>query len=203
MENVIRLIRSKVCKPILTTWLGHQYEYLLETFSGDCVQLEFCPQLKDIHENQLQIFQKRLYLGLSNAACGQRDGTQLVCCRRHSIPESTPLPTATSSSVPLSPRNPLLPKPGRMLGDCGSDTMDKIYGGNRTKIDEFPWMALVGYSKRKFIFLTQLHRDDGVNFIFFSANKRGGFHCGGVLISDRYVLTGDSRFHSRKLQFMK
>lgn len=41
----------------------------------------------------------------------------------------------------------LLPIPGD--GVCGTGFIEKIYGGNLTKIDEFPWMALLKYSKRK------------------------------------------------------
>jgi secreted trypsin-like serine protease len=51
---------------------------------------------------------------------------------------------------------------------CGIDTTKKIYGGQKTDLDEFPWMALIEYEKAK-----------GVR----------GFECGGVLISKKYVLT--------------
>lgn len=43
----------------------------------------------------------------------------------------------------------LLPAPGV----CGTDNTNRIIGGEITKIDEFPWMALIEYSKRKFFFL--------------------------------------------------
>lgn len=37
-------------------------------------------------------------------------------------------------------------------GECGEDTNgDRIYGGQFTELDEFPWMALLGYRKRKLI----------------------------------------------------
>lgn len=39
----------------------------------------------------------------------------------------------------------LLPQPGV----CGIANDDRIYGGERTKIDEFPWMALLKYVKRE------------------------------------------------------
>lgn len=42
--------------------------------------------------------------------------------------------------------NELLPEPGV----CGIDTSNRIYGGEVTKLDEFPWMALIEYSKREF-----------------------------------------------------
>lgn len=40
----------------------------------------------------------------------------------------------------------LLPKPPV----CGVDAEDRIFGGTRTGISEFPWFALLKYSKRKF-----------------------------------------------------
>lgn len=39
--------------------------------------------------------------------------------------------------------SPLLPKPG----ECGNMLSNRIYGGNKTKIDEYPWMALLEYYK--------------------------------------------------------
>lgn len=33
---------------------------------------------------------------------------------------------------------------------CGIDYSDRIYGGQITDLDEFPWMALLGYRTRKF-----------------------------------------------------
>lgn len=39
----------------------------------------------------------------------------------------------------------ILPEPGK----CGVDTSDRIYGGSEADIDEFPWMTINKYSKRK------------------------------------------------------
>lgn len=58
----------------------------------------------------------------------------------------------------------LLPEPGT----CGISTSDRIIGGVETQLDEYPWMALLQY---------------------FKPNNKKGFHCGGVLINSRYVLT--------------
>lgn len=33
------------------------------------------------------------------------------------------------------------------IGECGIGTTDRIVGGTRTELDEFPWMALLKYSK--------------------------------------------------------
>lgn len=58
---------------------------------------------------------------------------------------------------------PLLP-----MDECGPLTHhDKIIGGNKTIVNEFPWAARLGYRARGAVV----------------------FKCGGALISDRYVLT--------------
>ncbi|XP_049283469.1 CLIP domain-containing serine protease 14D-like isoform X4 [Anopheles funestus] len=52
--------------------------------------------------------------------------------------------------------------------NCGMQMTDRIVGGQVAKIDEFPWTALIEFK-----------RYDG-SF---------GFHCGGTLINERYVVT--------------
>lgn len=47
--------------------------------------------------------------------------------------------------------NNLLPLPGQ----CGNLLSNRIYGGVKTKIDEFPWMALIEYTKGKYV--TKVH----------------------------------------------
>ncbi|XP_058448771.1 uncharacterized protein LOC131428745 [Malaya genurostris] len=54
------------------------------------------------------------------------------------------------------------------VGICGVDSGSRIVGGEVAQLDEYPWLARIQYYK---------------------SNKRFGFHCGGVLINDRYVLT--------------
>lgn len=58
-----------------------------------------------------------------------------------------------------------LPDPGT----CGLDLSDRIYGGNITGLTSYPWTAIL------------IFRETGRNSDLF--------HCGGSLISDRYVLT--------------
>ena len=59
--------------------------------------------------------------------------------------------TTTESNIP---RVDLLPEPGV----CGLSLQDKIYGGQKAEITDFPWMVQIGYEK---------------------PNKKIGYHCGG------------------------
>jgi hypothetical protein len=123
--------------------------------NGLCVPLATCGSLYSLIQKVPLLPEDRSYLRASQCDYNQQP---YVCC-----PDAynTPVPTATSSGGSLSS---LLPAPGV----CGTDNTIRIFGGEVTKINEFPWMALIEYSK---------------------PNNRRGFHCGGVLISDRYVLT--------------
>lgn len=49
----------------------------------------------------------------------------------------------------------LLPEPGR----CGISLQNKIYGGKKAEITDFPWMVQIGYAK---------------------PNNKTGYHCGGL-----------------------
>lgn len=106
---------------------------------GDCVYFKTCPSLLQLYNNRATSDVKdRLFLSLSQ--CGFRDGQPLVCCR--DTVRSTVEPV---TEPPKVPRSSLLPKPGV----CGTDSIDSIYGGEVTNLDEYPWMALLAYSKRE------------------------------------------------------
>ena len=86
-------------------------------------------------------------LFLSKSFCGYKDATNYVCCA----------PTdATVIVTKIQTKSSELPKPGV----CGFSLQDKIYGGTKSKITDFPWLVLLEYS-------------------FSSGGK--GFRCGGKL----------------------
>uniref|UniRef100_U5EI42 CLIP domain-containing serine protease n=1 Tax=Corethrella appendiculata TaxID=1370023 RepID=U5EI42_9DIPT len=72
--------------------------------------------------------------------------------------------TTTVNKINNATSNALLPQPG----ECGLNIEDRIVGGNKTQLDEFTWTARLLYDK---------------------SNGRFGYHCGGVLINEKYVLT--------------
>jgi Regulatory CLIP domain of proteinases len=103
--------------------------------TGSCILIKECPHLLEIlkspplREQQLQFLRK--------SQCGFVDNAVLVCC-------------AAAKAVADDQQRPpdamsLLPD----INTCGARTADRIFGGKRTKIDEFPWMALIQYSNGK------------------------------------------------------
>lgn len=57
----------------------------------------------------------------------------------------------------------------RLLDErCGPIIQQKVIGGNKTGVFEFPWMALIAYDVGK---------------------PTPEFRCGGTIISKRYILT--------------
>lgn len=111
---------------------------------------------------------------LRQSQCGFEGYVPRVCCGpmpQQPVRPSTQRPTAR----PVRPSGPAdawseedsYPE---SRDKCGIDTNgDRVYGGQFTDLDEFPWMALLGYQPRNSEALT--------------------YQCGGVLLNHRYVLT--------------
>uniref|UniRef100_A0A182FSI6 Uncharacterized protein n=1 Tax=Anopheles albimanus TaxID=7167 RepID=A0A182FSI6_ANOAL len=113
--------------------------------SGSCILFRECQPLVDIFKKPFNTPDDTEFLQASR--CGASNGKPLVCCAGVVVEERTTLP---------EPPN------------CGTQLSDRIFGGQPTKIDEFPWTALIEYEK---------------------PNGRFGFHCGGSLINQRYIVT--------------
>ncbi|XP_076667402.1 phenoloxidase-activating factor 1-like isoform X1 [Andrena cerasifolii] len=148
---------------------------------GMCIGIRSCPPLLNLV--QTQFFDPATADFLRRSQCGFEGRDPRVCC-----PIQNPLinfPPRDELSFPNNPRptestekptpadnndanlqydlfsNPLLPT------DCGKDLTQRIIGGEKTDLDEFPWMVLLEYAK---------------------PNEKTTA-CGGVLISRRYVVT--------------
>ncbi|XP_047120532.1 serine protease easter-like [Schistocerca piceifrons] len=119
--------------------------------------------------------------------CGWQGRFVLVCCgsppdqpqpQPQAPPEPQPLPEPQPQG-PAWPQNPLQHPNIRLLpmDTCGQDDSDRITRGNVTAVNQYPWMALLGYSN-----------GGPVSFL-----------CGGSLITSRYVLTASHCVNGRKL----
>lgn len=141
LENVSRPINTEVDSSFYFSLTQRcSYSNVCFLSQGDCVYFKSCPPLLEIFNRRPPTTQDRLFLSLSQ--CGYRDGQPLVCCRDAAPVQPPPTPAPTAS--PVVPQQPsLLPRPG----ECGIDAENRIYGGNRTSIDEYPWMVLLEYSK--------------------------------------------------------
>lgn len=144
---------------------------------GTCINARNCAYIANLSQQSRE--QAIDYLRRNH--CGFEGSNPLVCCiNTANLINTRPGGTATnpgttsswnSESTTSQPvdndqidltNNPLLPN-----ADCGRDLTQKLLGGERTNLDEFPWMTLLEYQK---------------------PNGRSTA-CGGVLISKRYVLT--------------
>uniref|UniRef100_A0A182WQM1 CLIP domain-containing serine protease n=1 Tax=Anopheles minimus TaxID=112268 RepID=A0A182WQM1_9DIPT len=125
---------------------------LPDNTAGQCILLRNCNSLLTLIKKKPLLDADRTYLQRSQCGWSQADNHPLVCCSDSGL------------VAPVRVGAGLLPTPGQ----CGIQTSDRIFGGVNTRIDEFPWIALLKYAKPNNVF---------------------GFHCGGVLINDRYVLT--------------
>lgn len=131
--------------------------------AGNCIPLTKCPPLfKLFMDASLTVTDEDF---LKRCQCGYIPRAPLVCCPSSVEAIETLIEDRNGRTFSVDD----LPIPGR----CG--TYDEketpfglIMGGQPSGIHESPWMALLKYTKP----------DDGV-----------GFHCGGTLIHERYVMT--------------
>lgn len=142
--------------------------------TGVCINIHSCQPIVEILKQQ-KPSSKDIYDYLISLQCGFENKDPKVCCEQHSLmTESTTTTTTTTTTenplfIPDPPdvtNHPNLPLLDHNL--CGPVSQEKIFGGNRTRIFDFPWMVLLAYNTGKQI---------------------PEFKCGGSLISKRYVLT--------------
>lgn len=124
--------------------------------SGLCVPLRGCRPLKEIYTKPVVSLEESTFL--TNSRCGMDGRVPLVCCVTPDL--------ATATSAP----------PKTTVESCGVDYSERIFGGNVTDLDEFPWTALIQYRRTK---------------------GAPTFNCGATLINSRYVISAAHCFTPR------
>ncbi|XP_050356536.1 phenoloxidase-activating enzyme-like isoform X3 [Nymphalis io] len=124
---------------------------------GTCVSLESCPQLKNLL--QPPVTAERLAF-VQNSRC-EGPEQYSVCCGPEINNVTRPSRMCVPSVAPPDPRTEC----------CGLDSSsgNRIFGGNETAIDQYPWLTMLEYRGTK---------DNKIKLF-----------CGGSLISSKYVLT--------------
>lgn len=169
-KNLVNLVSLNLAHHIITQFVGNVFkEHLLiaflipfsdlcytpENIPGDCRSIYDCPSI-------LAQFQSRLTNRVSNylrsLQCQTDTGAYpFVCCAMYNNFQQPNPQTTWLTSVDRNDRTPVtsysgagngghLPAPGY----CGLTSLgNRIYGGEGTQLDEYPWMALLEYRKRE------------------------------------------------------
>ncbi|CAD6240899.1 GSCOCT00008986001.2-RA-CDS [Cotesia congregata] len=132
---------------------------------SSCIIVTECPSLLSILKGPRPIPYEALEL-LRLSQCGFEGMWPKVCCEQ-------PVPLSTTIEPDLS----TIPNPPDVVNQsnvrllnhtiCGPITEPKIFGGNKTGVLDYPWMALIAYN----------------------IDGRKEFRCGGTIINKRYILT--------------
>ncbi|XP_013102920.1 serine protease easter isoform X3 [Stomoxys calcitrans] len=126
----------------------NQQCYTPDRALGQCVNIVDCPASLEVLRNVQRTPQETQYL--QQSLCAQVGSVVYICCKfqnRNTANEIGLLPTTR---------------------ECGKSFENRIIGGNVTRIDEYPWLALIEYTK---------------------PGNAKGFHCGAALINKRYVIS--------------
>lgn len=123
---------------------------------GVCIPLQRCntfPQSGELSDGQRNLLRRE------QEKCST-GGT--VCCKRKIRQK---VPRSYEDRKPKTKvHHELLPSGEH----CGADSADRIYNGNVTYLDQFPWLVVIKYIDK---------------------DENEAFRCGGSLINNRYVLT--------------
>ena len=98
----------------------------------------------------------RLYF--ENSQC--KPGEPWICCELPAIPTTTTTPAPTTTlELTTTPETTTITEPTTTTHsliidlpsapDCGIDSGNKLYGGEETRIDEFPWLVRTVKSLRE------------------------------------------------------
>uniref|UniRef100_A0A182QUT5 CLIP domain-containing serine protease n=1 Tax=Anopheles farauti TaxID=69004 RepID=A0A182QUT5_9DIPT len=147
---------------------------------GRCISIYECDSILNYFKQRILTWEEREFLRKSQCTDATSGRPPFVCCPANgskpvvSAPPVAPTgqaattapPATTSDAVVEQLVGGLLPNPKK--NECGFSIGMRIYGGENTDIDEFPWLALLQYENRK---------------------KERKYSCGGSLVNQRYVVT--------------
>ncbi|XP_046972543.1 phenoloxidase-activating enzyme-like [Vanessa cardui] len=124
---------------------------------GTCMSLKSCPAMKTFLDPP---YSSENLAFVQNSRCEGPDNYS-VCCGPQINIVTKPSRICMPSAAPPDPRTEC----------CGLDSAsgNRIFGGNETAIDQYPWLTIVEYRGVK---------DNKIKLL-----------CGGALISSKYVLT--------------
>jgi Regulatory CLIP domain of proteinases len=143
---------------------------------GFCVPFNVCGFLVSKLNERTQ----EAFYFVQQSQCGYNQFTTFVCC--------PPQPPISNQKPQMNRRlepQKLLPK----APSCGVFLDDRIIGGTKTTISEFPWFALLKYTRR--MKKVQSSSDVIIDHCFLAGQANPSFSCSGTLINDRYVITGE------------
>lgn len=120
---------------------------------GTCKAVRDCTAVATI----LQQSRDEAIAYLKRNHCGFDGNTPLVCCIAIASPPSNEELgdrnlgnlQPTPNTIPNTQDRTDLDNNALLPNDCGKDLSLRIVGGERTDLDEFPWMALLEYQKRE------------------------------------------------------
>jgi Regulatory CLIP domain of proteinases len=125
---------------------------------GQCVPIQLCEYVLNIARYS-QVSREAQYF-LSQSQCGYNQFTSFVCCPQTTQTNIQPTPNPNQPKSPnlqqqsqyqqVNGKSVYQKNPQRRLPkhpQCGIDVQDRIIGGTETTIYEFPWFALLKYSK--------------------------------------------------------
>ncbi|XP_023718273.1 CLIP domain-containing serine protease 2 isoform X1 [Cryptotermes secundus] len=145
---------------------------------GQCVRIQECQQLLSLFKQKPLPTQSVQLLRQSH--CGFEGINPKVCCPNSQ--SVTPIATSSGGGGYMQPVWNTKPQEQRLASsweshrnarlvpakECGIDNSQRIWGGNRTDLEQYPWTALFEYQ---------------------SPTGIKKFLCGGALITKRYVVT--------------
>lgn len=137
---------------ILSEYQGQSNCITPNGLNGRCIGIRQCSPLLSIL--QQRPLQPEVVDFLRQSQCGFNTADPRVCCAIESGNSGNPTQGTQTNSVQQNTNNKINDANGLsnnplLSTECGKELSQRITGGERTELDEFPWMALLEYVKRK------------------------------------------------------